>query len=706
MPIVPIIDSPTVNPEVGGAQPFAAPGVEPMKNFQPEQAQKLGAATQAAGQTAIKVGEMLQDQIDDANTKAADSWYTAQAQKLLFDPTTGYLNTIGIKAKDGYIPTQESLVKFKQDAEKALTNDVQRTMFASVVQKHELNFATQMDNHAVRQIRVYAAGESEAREKRYIDLAIADPENRQSNLNTALGEAKSRAQLLMLPADSEQAKAMTLNVYNSMHTGVASDMINKNDFIGAKAYIEKAYKDNQLESKTYLTLARQVDQGYKKQTATITGDKIYDAGKMPATTDPATIIDYVIDKNEGTTFVAKDGNAGASKFGITAKNNGLTDDQVKNLTYDQARNIYRKNYWEKIDADNLDPRIRAMAFDAAVNQGVGEAKRMIKESGGDPVKFAQLRRDLYNKIIENNPEKAKFKNGWMARVDRMEAMATGGTQSLSSMLAPVKEIADTELREMTEARIRDRWNRDETIRTQDYQEKVIKAQDIAFATEGGWVNIDPKLWADLKQEDKARMMNRPKNSDSNTLLMLQQNPSLWVPGKIEKFRPLLSESDYRQFVSKGGGEDGPSKVIAATIDAEQMKQQLVKAGLDKLLHPKAGSSEEKERIELNAKFEQMIDIEQRAKGNKPLTMDEKNALLVKLLKPVKVKAVYTSGPMSWIGKGETTDSKRVYQVQNRSNIIIPDDVRAEIIFDLNERGLPVTPDTILNGYLAKQEASK
>ena len=68
--------------------------------------------------------------------------------------------------------------------------------------------------------------------------------------------------------------------------------------------------------------------------------------------------------------------------------------------------------------------------------------------------------------------------------------------------------------------------------------------------------------------------------------------------------------------------------------------------------------------------------------------------------------VYTSGPMSWIGKGETTGEKRFYQVENRANIIIPDDTRAEIIFDLNKRGLPTTPDIILNAYLAKQEITK
>ena len=707
MPTVPIIDSPSVAPEVGGAQPFAAPGVEPMRNFAPEQISKLGAATQNAGQTMIKIGEMVQDQIDDANTKAADSWYTSQAQKVLFDPKEGYLNSIGIKAKDGYIPTQEKLAKLRADAEVALTNDVQKRMFSQVAAKHEINFATQMDNHAVKQIRVYAAGESEAREKQYVDLAIADPVGRANYVATAVQEANDRADLFQLPADSVQRKAMVQGAYQSVHVGVANELMINNKFGEAKTYLDKAFKDEQMDSKTYQTLSKQVDAGWRKEKSVTLGDAIFKSGQALDQTDAASVIDYVINKHEGG-YVADDAGKGPTKYGINGQANGLSPKQVENLTLDQARDIYRKKYWNAIDADNLDPSIRAMAFDTAVNQGVGVANKLIKESGGDITKFAQLRREEYAGLVKKNPGKyQQYEKGWMGRVDDFEASAQGKSQSLSSMLARTDSIADPEDREMTRQRIKSQWAEKEAVTQQDYQQKVLKAQDIAFASEGGWANVPPQLWGDLKQADKAAIMNRPKTSDSNTLLNLQQNPELWAPGKIEKFRPLLSESDYRAFVAKGSGADGSSKILAATIDQEQMKNQLLNAGLNDLVNPKKDSSDEKERIRLNARFEQEINQEQIAK-KRQLSMDEKNALLIKILKPVKVNMVYTNGlnPMTWIGKGETTGDKRLYQVENRGNIVVPEDIRSEIIFDLNKRGLPVTNDTILNGYLAKQETKK
>lgn len=695
MPTVPIVDAPTQQLDAGGMQPFVAPGVEPMKNFAPEQTLKMGQATQAAGQTMIKVGDMIQDQIDDANTKAADSYFTSKAQQILLDKDKGYLNSIGLKAKDGYEPTKDELLKVRQEATENLTTDTQRKMFNAVADKHLINFKSQMDNHAVKQIRVYAAGESEAREKRYVDMAIADPKNRPSYTATAVGEANARADLLELPSDSEQRKAMVMGAYQGVHVGVTNDMMNNNKFTEAKAYLDKAYKDEQVDSKTYNTLTRQLDSGYRKQKATIAGDTIYKAGQGPQGSDASSVIDYVITKHEGG-YVADDAGAGPTKYGINGKANGLTPTQVENLTLDGAREIYRKKYWSAIDADKLDPSIRAMAFDTAVNQGVDTAKRLLEKSGGDVTAFAQLRREEYNKLIDKNPGKyQKYEKSWMGRVDDLENAAKGKTQSLSGMLAEADRIADPEDREMTRSRIKSVWAENEAVAAQDYQEKVRKAQDIAFAAEGAWVNVPPQLWGDLKQSDRAAMMNRPKNSDSNTLLMLQSNPELWAPGKIEKYRAVLSESDYRQFVAKGSGPDGASKILAATIDQEQMKEGLIKSGLKDLVNPKKDSDDERERIMLNARFEREINAEQIAR-KRQLSMDEKNALLVRMLKPVKVKAVST-----WWG-GNTMD-KKYYQVETKGNVIVPDEYKAAIVKGFESRGIRYNNDMVIDAYLATQE---
>lgn len=710
MPIVPIIDAPTVAPRVGEAQAFAAPGVEPMRNFQPEQGAKLGAATQAAGQTMMKIGEMIQDQIDDANTKAADSWYISQAQKVLFDKDTGYLNTLGFNAKESYLPTQEKLTKIRQDAEVALTNDVQKRMFSAVVSKHEINFSSQMDQHAVNQIRVYAAGQSGARKKQLGDLAIADKENRPSYLAASVAEANEEANLLQLPANSAKRQAMVQEAYQYVHVGVADAMITANDFTNAKAYVDKAYKDQQLDSKTYRTLANTIDTGYRKEVAVTAADKIFDSNNAPATSDSQSLIDYVIKNNEGSGFVPKDGKAGASKFGVTAKWNKLTDEQVKNLTLDQARDIYQKSYWNKIKADEIDPKIRALAFDAAVNQGPDKALKWVKESGGDPARYAELRRQDYRQQIQDNPENKKNEKSWMGRVDRMEAISTGKTRSESSMLQEAADAFpnDRETREMAQTRIKNRISEEESARTYDYNQVFRKAQDIAFATEGGWKNVPPQLTSKLSPEDNFKLRNRPKTSDSDTLLELQLNPNLWAPGKIEQYRPMLSEADYRSFVAKGSGADGVGKIRDATVDKDMLDSSLAKAGMAEYVSPKGGNKQK--RIDLNVRLENMIDVEQQRKGN-TLSRQEKQRLIDDvIMDKVKVPHWYGDSTVKVI-EAKDEDLKDAYVVLpgNKKFAIssISATQREIVVKNLLERGIPVTETNIATQWLqAKEAASK
>ncbi len=42
---------------------------------------------------------------------------------------------------------------------------------------------------------------------------------------------------------------------------------------------------------------------------------------------------------------------------------------IKNLTRDQAIQIYRRDYWDSLECDRFPPLIAIALFDAAVNQG-------------------------------------------------------------------------------------------------------------------------------------------------------------------------------------------------------------------------------------------------------------------------------------------------------------------------------------------------
>jgi len=146
-------------------------------------------------------------------------------------------------------------------------------------------------------------------------------------------------------------------------------------------------------------------------------------------------------------YVEDDAGAGQTIFGINESANKAEFAQIMELVNSgkekQAKNlakqVAKKKYWDAIDADNLDPRLAFIAADAAFNQGVGAAKEMLKKSGGDINKFIELRKERYIQTAKN-PQKAQYLNGWLNRVDEMQAFASGSVLS-PEVLAKYKEVA-------------------------------------------------------------------------------------------------------------------------------------------------------------------------------------------------------------------------------------------------------------------------
>jgi len=58
---------------------------------------------------------------------------------------------------------------------------------------------------------------------------------------------------------------------------------------------------------------------------------------------------------------------GETNFGISKRAYPLLD--IKNLTRDEAIEIYRRDYWDRCKIDLLPQALRLIVFDSAVNQG-------------------------------------------------------------------------------------------------------------------------------------------------------------------------------------------------------------------------------------------------------------------------------------------------------------------------------------------------
>jgi len=70
------------------------------------------------------------------------------------------------------------------------------------------------------------------------------------------------------------------------------------------------------------------------------------------------------------------GQCAGTKYGISAASYPTVN--IAALTLDDAKAIYRRDYWDHVHGDELPPAIALLVFDAAVNSGAARAVRWLQ----------------------------------------------------------------------------------------------------------------------------------------------------------------------------------------------------------------------------------------------------------------------------------------------------------------------------------------
>lgn len=137
-------------------------------------------------------------------------------------------------------------------------------------------------------------------------------------------------------------------------------------------------------------------------------------------------------KDEGGYTNNPNDKGGPTNYGITIadyrkyiKQDGTAQD-VKNMTVDQAKAIYKPKYWDTVNGDNLPSGVDYTVFDYGVNSGVSRANKIYNQ-------FKDIKDsvELINKInderlqfmhnIRGGKDWSVFGKGWQRRVDGVRA---------------------------------------------------------------------------------------------------------------------------------------------------------------------------------------------------------------------------------------------------------------------------------------------
>ena len=165
---------------------------------------------------------------------------------------------------------------------------------------------------------------------------------------------------------------------------------------------------------------------------------------------------------------------GKTKYGITAstlesaKAKGWVPSNItiKNIKLDHAKTIYKKGYWDAVQADSLPHPLDLIMFDSAVNHGPNAAVKLLQKSLNALLPYTELavdgiigpltlravndyvglgivpgmypnsnirylcidvllnRVELYSSIVNNNRSQEKFLRGWLNRVFKLKQQAS------------------------------------------------------------------------------------------------------------------------------------------------------------------------------------------------------------------------------------------------------------------------------------------
>ena len=123
---------------------------------------------------------------------------------------------------------------------------------------------------------------------------------------------------------------------------------------------------------------------------------------------------------------------GETKYGISKRSYPTLD--IKNLTKEQAKQIYYSDYWLKAKCNSYPYPRDIIIFDTAVNMGVGKALELNKKYPDNWRKLMLGRVEEYTELCIKNSALGIFYKGWMNRVRDLYLVVKGKEKVLEDYL--------------------------------------------------------------------------------------------------------------------------------------------------------------------------------------------------------------------------------------------------------------------------------
>ena len=213
--------------------------------------------------------------------------------------------------------------------------------------------------------------------------------------------------------------------------------------------------------------------------------------------------------------------------------------------------------------------------------------------------------------------------------------------------------------------------------------------------------IPPEALARFKEIAKTGSQGE---DNVNTVAGFILHPETLTVANVQAARPNLSNGRYLSLLGQAKDmESAPQqraqKVLAVSLDKDQLETTLSNNGLNNLVSPKSGSTDFQSSINLRTSVRDQIDAEQQRTG-KPLDREAKQRIIdTTIMNTASVPGTLWGSKTEPVFQMKPEELRKAFVTVGNQRITlssIPTDQRALAISALQRRGMPVTEQAIAN----------
>lgn len=273
--------------------------------------------------------------------------------------------------------------------------------------------------------------------------------------------------------------------------------------------------------------------------------------------------------------------------------------------------------------------------------------------------------------------------------------------TLREALELSEQIKDDQTRKFVQAELRTQYAQDDALVEQEYRTLIDNTEQFLAVPGNSLADLPPDQFGRLRPADRTKYMAGQRQQDEMTVMeQVARNPALVAEGDwLERNRNKMTHATFVKLMAE---RNKPDRIVAASIDADQLEATLLRNGFDKIANPPKGDENAAaQSLYMRDNVKTLINAEQERIGRQ-LSRDEKQGIIDRVMLDKVFVSRWGRDPEVPFAAMTPEESKQAYVVVEDQEVMLRDIPAArmkQITKALERSGLPTDIRNIAEAWL-------